>query len=60
MPDIMIRCPLFGNIVPTGVTTDIIILATLDFELTTHCPACRRYHKWKRSDAWVDGEKPRR
>jgi hypothetical protein len=58
MPDIMINCPVYGTAVPTGVTTDIIILKTLTFELTMHCPACRKYHKWKRSDAWVAGEEP--
>ena len=59
MSDIMIKCPVFGRAVPTGITTDMIILETLTFELSTHCPACRRAHKWKRRDAWVDDQEHR-
>jgi hypothetical protein len=51
--DIMIKCPLFGIPVPTGVTRDIIVLDTLEFSLTMHCPACRKIHRWTRRDAWV-------
>jgi hypothetical protein len=54
MADIMISCPIFGKPVPTGVTTEIIVLDTLDFSLTMHCPACRKIHKWTRSDAWIE------
>jgi hypothetical protein len=41
MADILIRCPMFGMAVPTGFTTEMIILDTLDFPLTVNCPACR-------------------
>jgi len=34
----------------------MIILDTLDFALTMHCPACRKIHRWTRADAWVDDE----
>jgi hypothetical protein len=54
MADIMISCPTFGKAIPTGITTDAIVLHTLDFPLTTHCPACRKIHKWTREDAWVN------
>jgi hypothetical protein len=50
MADIMIKCPIFAKPVPTGITTEMIVLDSLTFELTTHCPACRR-------DAWVDGDR---
>jgi hypothetical protein len=30
----MIRCPIFGMAVPTGITTEMVILDTLDFPLT--------------------------
>jgi hypothetical protein len=53
MPDILIKCPIFNSPVPTGLTTEMIILDTLEFELPMHCPACRKTHKWKRADAWV-------
>jgi hypothetical protein len=42
--------------VPTGITTEMIILDTLDFPLTMHCPACRQFHSWSRSDAWITKE----
>jgi len=40
----MIKCPMFGIAVPTGITTEMIILDALDFPLTMHCPACRQFH----------------
>ena len=52
----MITCPIFGKAVPTGITTEMIILDTLDFALTMHCPACRQIHEWTRADAWVSDE----
>jgi hypothetical protein len=51
MADIWISCPLFGKAVPTGITTDVIILDTLDFELTMHCPC----HRVVRSDGALAG-----
>ena len=54
MPDIMINCPLFGKAVSTGLTSDQIILDSLEIELTMRCPACKKVHKWKRNDAWVE------
>jgi hypothetical protein len=53
MADIIIKCPIFGMAVPTGITTEMIILDTLYFPLTMHCPACRQFHSWTRSDAWI-------
>jgi hypothetical protein len=53
MPDIMITCPIFKKPVPTGVTSEQIILDSLEFDLTMRCPACRKIHKWTRTDAWV-------
>jgi hypothetical protein len=54
MAEIVIKCTVFGVIVPTGITTEMIIFDTLDFELAMYCPACRQIHKWTRADAWVD------
>jgi hypothetical protein len=56
MADIMIRCPMFGMAVPTGITTEVIVLNTLDFPLKMQCPACRQIHSWSRSDAWISEE----
>ena len=57
MADIMIRCPTFGMAVPTGFTTEMIILDTLDFPLTVHCAACREIHRWTRRDAWIEKDR---
>jgi hypothetical protein len=57
MADIMISCPVFGKAVPTGLTTEIIVLNTLDFPLPMHCPACRKIHRWTRSDAWIEKDR---
>jgi hypothetical protein len=54
MADIMIKCPIFGMAVPTGITTEMIILDTLEFPLTML--ACRQFHSWSRSDAWIAKE----
>ena len=55
--NIMILCPVNEKPVPTGLTTDMIVLETLEFEMPMRCSACREVHRWKRSDAWVDGER---
>lgn len=39
MADILISCPVFGKAVPTGITTDHIILGSLNFAFTMQCPA---------------------
>jgi len=59
MADIMISCSVYGTAVPTGITTDEIVLNTLEFPLRTHCPACRKVHMWTRKDAWIDKKAPR-
>jgi hypothetical protein len=55
MPDIMIRCPIYGRAVPTGLTTEKIKFASLsDITIPFRCPDCLRIHKWEQKDAWVD------
>jgi hypothetical protein len=57
MPDIMIRCPIFGRAVPTGLTTEKIKFDSLsDITIPFRRPACLRTHKWEQKDAWVDGD----
>jgi len=53
MPKIMVRCSTFGTAVPTALT--MIKLDTLQIMLTLRCPACKKIHKWKQKDAWVEG-----
>jgi hypothetical protein len=57
MPRIMISCPTRQEAVPTGLTTDIIKLNTLDIPLTMRCPACDRIHRWKQKNAWIEEER---
>jgi phage FluMu protein Com len=33
----------------------MIKLDTLQIMLTLRCPACKKIHKWKQKDAWVEG-----
>jgi hypothetical protein len=55
MPNIMIRCPIFGKAVSTGLTTETVVFKSLDdIPIPLSCPACRKVHWWKRKDAWVD------
>jgi hypothetical protein len=56
MPKIMIRCPITGRAVPTGLTTEMILFDSIDadLEMPLQCPACLKVHKWKPRDAWAD------
>jgi hypothetical protein len=56
MPRILIPCATFDKAVPTGLTTDMIKLDTLDITLSMRCPACDRIHRWKQKDAWIEQE----
>jgi hypothetical protein len=59
MPEIMIRCPVFGTSVSTGLTTEAIKFESLSaLQIPMRCPACLRNHKWERKDAWIDGAEP--
>lgn len=54
MSDILIRCPQTGRPVPTGLTTDMIILESLPpVALPLRCPACGQWHRWKSENAWA-------
>ena len=55
VPDILIRCSITGNSVKTGLTTESIRLESLgSLELRLKCSACKKIHKWRMADAWVD------
>jgi hypothetical protein len=55
MSKIMIRCPITRTDVPTGLTTEKIHFDSLpnDLAIPMRCPACLRFHKWRRKDAWI-------
>lgn len=57
MARIMISCPTHQEAVPTGLTTGIIRLDTLDMPLTMRGPACDRIHGWKQKNAGIEQEK---
>ena len=56
MPKIMIRCPIVGRAVPTGLTTEMIVFDSIDanLEIPLNCPACLKIHKWQPREAWID------
>ena len=57
MPNIMIRCPIRGIPVPTGLTTEKIKFESLSgIMIPMDCPACSRVHQWQRKEAWVEKE----
>ena len=56
MPKIMIRCPISGRVVSTGLTTEMIVFDSInpDLEMPLRCPACLKMHNWRPKDAWID------
>jgi hypothetical protein len=57
MSEIMIHCSTLGTAVPTGLTADKVIFETLPpVPIPVECPACRKVHKWKPAEAWVQGQ----
>jgi len=50
MADILTSWPILRVPVKTGLTTETIVFESLSSSL----PACRKIHRWKRKDAWVD------
>ena len=57
MPEIMIRCPILGTAIPTGLTTEQIKFVSLaGIEIPLRCPACLKIHRWEQKDAWVAQE----
>jgi len=56
MADIMTSCPILRVPAKTGLTTETIVFESLSsyIEVPFRCPACRKIHRWKQKDAWVD------
>ena len=56
MPAIMIRCPVHGVTLSTGLSTDSVQFESLpDCAIPLRCPACQTIHSWRPRDAWVFG-----
>jgi hypothetical protein len=50
----MIRCPIVGTSVSTGLTTEMIVFDSIeDLKIPMRCPACLKMHNWMRKDAWI-------
>jgi hypothetical protein len=57
MPNIMIRCPIRGTPVSTGLTTEQIKFESLSgIKIPLQCPACAKLHQWQHKEAWVEKE----
>lgn len=54
MQAVMIRCPITGQPVPTGLQADRGRFgATAVFFARVQCPRCNSEHEWFARDAWV-------
>lgn len=54
MPDILIRCPVTGQAVFTGLNTESVVFESLPaVEIPLRCSRCGETHRWKPKDAWV-------
>ena len=52
--DILIRCPITGRAVPTGLNTQTIKFESLlDVEVGLQCQWCGQQHLWRPRDAWL-------
>lgn len=54
MPEILIRCPVTGKDVPTGVSlpADVFLQAQIDTYPAT-CPHCGAQHPWRKEEAYL-------
>ena len=52
----MIRCPIVGTSVSTGLTTEMIVFDSIeaDLKIPMRCPACLKMDNWMHKDAWID------
>lgn len=51
---VVIRCPVTGEEIPTGILMDLHSLQWLpEEEVELNCPACGQQHAWSRSTAYL-------
>ncbi len=54
MGKIMIRCPITGRAIPTGMEADEARFNSMPvFFAQAYCPFCRTTHRWFARHAWV-------
>ncbi len=53
MPEILIRCPVTGKDLPTGIAlpADAFLVADID-TFPVACPHCGQLHSWRKADAF--------
>jgi hypothetical protein len=58
---VMVRCPITGNEIATGIETETSILEALPkVETAVHCPECGEKHFWTIEHAYVAHERRQR
>jgi hypothetical protein len=53
---VMIRCPMTGRAIPTGLTADPATWHSRPIGLNrVSCPECKQAHAWSKPDAHLEG-----
>jgi hypothetical protein len=53
---VMIRCPVTGRGIPTGLTAEASTWHARPIGLNrVSCPACKQLHAWSKGDAHLEG-----
>ena len=56
---VMIRCPVTGRSIPTGLTADPSTWAARPLSPNrVPCPECKQTHVWSKADASLEGAPP--
>ena len=56
-PQLMIRCPKTGRVIPTGIAIDPASFVTSGMENnSTRCPACGEAHLWSKENTFWESE----
>lgn len=54
MAEILVRCPVTGHAIFTGLNTDTVVFETLpNIEMPLKCSRCGKTHYWKPKSAWL-------
>lgn len=54
MPEILIRCPVTGKQLSTGIALDVEAFARADLDgRSVWCPFCRQQHAWSKKDSFL-------
>ena len=54
MASLMIKCPVTGKDVPTGIVMPPEALANVSLSnMSVECPECHQVHVWNKKDAYL-------